>query len=166
MPQTSIVDEPAAAFGGKKVDGAPHYIQSRVNEHATAELPFGVMVAVGSSDEDNAALPLATVADVLAGVVVHSHAYNQDNELGDEGVKPDFMVGTMRAGVIWVAVEEAVSPGDSVYTRAVVSGAERAGDFRKSTDASDMIDCSGFASWLSTTTGAGLAQLRFDIDAA
>ena len=161
MPQTTTNDAPAAAFAGLRGDGAPHYARSKVSEEASAEIPFGVMVGAGSADDG--CLALAAVTDKLAGVVVHSHAYNKDNELGSTGLKPDVTVSVLRKGTIWDDVEEAVAVGGTVLVRAVATGGEQAGEFRTTADASDLIDISANASWLTSTSGAGLALLSIDL---
>lgn len=161
MPQTSMSNSPDTFFAGMKYDSALPYIRSHVNEEASAEVQFGLMVGVGAADDG--ALLLAAITDGLAGINTHSQAYNKDNELGTLGLKPDVVMAIMRKGTVVVVVEEAVAPGDPVFVRAVATGGELAGAFRMQADASDCIDISAWASWLTTSTGAGLAALSITL---
>lgn len=162
IPQTSVAESMTAAFAGMVADSSPNKdVRSYVSEEASAEIPFGVMVGQGTLDDQ--CLLLAAITDKMIGVVVHSHAYAKDVELGTTGIKPKMTVGVMKKGVVWVYVEEAVTPASTVLCRAVAAGAEKAGAFRDTADASDLIDCSSFARFLSSTTGAGIALLEFDV---
>lgn len=162
MPQTSVTVGMTRAFAGMLGDVAySKNCQSYVNSEASAEIPFGVMVGQGATDDT--CLKLAAITDKMIGIVAHSHAYNKDNELGTTGLKPKVTVDVLKKGTIWVPVEEAVTPASAVLVRAVAAGAEVAGAFRDTADASDLIDCSAFARYLTTTTGAGFALLEFDM---
>lgn len=160
MPQTSVPTAMTAAFDGMIVDSEPFVERSYVSEEASAEIPFGVCVKQGTGD--NGALKLTSTADKLIGLVRHSHAYNRDNELGSTGLKPYVTLGVVTKGVMWVPVEEAVTPASAVLVRAVATGNEVAGAFRDTADGSDCIDVSAFCRYLSSTTGAGRAKLAFD----
>lgn len=161
MAQTSVADAMTRAFQGMLADSANHTIESMTSEEASAEVPFGVMVKQGTSDTQF--LKLTAITDKLVGIVVHSHAYDKPNELGDTGLKPKVTAGILRIGRIWVPVEEAVTPASSVLVRAVVAGAEVAGAFRDTADASDLIDISHIARYRTTTTGAGIALLEINM---
>lgn len=161
IPQTSVSEAPTAAFQGMLADTGPNNdVASFVNE-STSEIPFGVMVMQGTADDQ--CKPLAATTDKLIGIVVHSHAYDKDNELGSTGLKQYVSVGVLRKGRIWVPVEEAVTPASSVLVRAVAGGSEVAGAFRDTADSTDCIDISQFARYRSTTTGAGLALVEIDM---
>lgn len=68
-------------------------------------------------------------------------------------------VDVIEKGEVWVDAEEAVTEGDAVYVRLVVSGNEVYGAFRATPDAND---CGLLrrARWASTTSGAGLAVVE------
>lgn len=155
MPQTSVSDNPAVGFAGMLVDSSESDVASYVSEEAAAEIPFGVMVQQGTADTQ--ALLIAAQADVPIGVVVHSHAYAKDDELGDTGLKPDVTLGILKRGVIWVTAIDAVTPADDVrYT-------EAGGGFLTTAAGGVTVDCSTFARFL-TTAGVGeLVQLEIDM---
>ena len=159
-PQTSVAD-PALAIEGQLVDSYPHEISSYVSEEASDEIPFGVMVKQGTGDAQ--ALKLAAQADVPIGVVVHSHAYAKDTELGSTGLKPKVTLGVLTRGRIWVKVEEAVTPASVVRYRAIAAGAEVAGAFRDTADANDTVACTNFARYITSAAASGLAILEIDM---
>lgn len=134
---------------------------SRVNAEASAEMRFGIMVAEGAGEAE--ALLLAANDDQLAGVVVHSHWYHKDLELGDNGLKPKATIGVLQRGTIWVEVEGTLpTKASEVHVRAVAAGAEVAGRFRATKDGTDTIDITGLAQWTGRT-GTGIAELTLDI---
>jgi hypothetical protein len=65
----------------------------------------------------------------------------------------------VQRGKVWVTAEAAVTEGDEVYVRFVVTGDEQYGGLR---GAPDSTDCGLVrrARWASTTTGAGLAVVE------
>lgn len=163
FPQTSVGTSLTTAIQGMKADASrDENVRSYVSEESSAEIPFGVMVAQGSAVDG--ALKLAATSDKLIGVVVFDQAYAKDTELGDTGLKPKVTLGVMTRGRIWVPVEEAVTPASAVLVRAVASGNEVAGAFRDTADSSDCIDISAWARYLSSTSGAGLVLLEFDVN--
>lgn len=162
--QTSVSDRMTAAFAGMLADSSyVKNVRSYVNEEASAEIPFGVMVKQGTAANDAKACASGDTSPVFIGVTVHSHAYAKPTEVGDTGVKPNMTLGVLTRGCIWVPVEEAVTPASAVLVRIIATGSEVAGAFRDTADASDCIDISGWARFVSTTTGAGFAQLEFDV---
>jgi len=136
-------------------------VDSFVNEEASAEIPFGVAVKGGTNPENQCKL-LTAITDKLLGITVRSDSYQKGHELGDTGLKPGVVCRVARKGELLVTVEEAVTPASRVYVRAVVAGAEVAGAFRDTTDASDLIDVSAYCRFMGTTTGAGVVRLAFD----
>lgn len=163
IPQTSVADAMTEGFAGLQADSNHNNdVRSYVNENAD-EIAFGLMVKQGTNDGQAALLD--AVADIaqMIGVLVHSHAYDKDNELGDDGLKQYVTMGVLQKGTIWVPVEEAVTPADDCFIRCVAAGAEQAGAFRTDADGVDAVDCSAFCRFLTTTTGAGVAQIQFDV---
>ena len=161
----SVSNSLPVAFPGMRASADPGNIDSYVNGEASAEIPFGVCVAQGTDDKE--AIKLAATTDKLLGIVVHRHGYAYGVELGDTGLKPDVVMGVMTRGECWVIVEEDVTPASTVYTRAVVAGAEIAGAFRDTADASDLINVSAFCRYIGSSVLAAdgvtkVARLRFD----
>lgn len=163
MPQTSVSVNAAAAFAGLIGDaGDDAYVRSYVNGEASAEIPYGVFVVIDSSEDHEADLPTADT-DLPCGVVLHSHAYAKDNELGTTGLKPDVTMSVLQRGRVWVATEDAVDPGDAVRIRKVAGGSEQLGAFRAAADGTDTMVATN-ARWLTSTSGAGFALLEFDVN--
>lgn len=161
MPQTSVSITPSVAFAGMVGDSElTKNARSYVSAEASAEIQFGIMVKQGTGD-DQCLLPTATT-DKFVGVTLHSHAYDKDTELGTLGLKPKVAVNALQQGTVWVVVDEAVSPADAVRVR-VTSAGGAVGTFRKTAVGGQSVNISGFARWLSTTTGAGLALLQLDM---
>jgi hypothetical protein len=160
MPFTSVLSGIAVSFQGMIADSTNLIVDTFVNGESSAEIPFGVCVKQGTDDAE--AVLLTAITDKLVGIVLHSNAYNKTNEVGSTGIKPDVVMNVARKGVVWVPVEEAVTPASAVLVRAVATGGEQAGAFRDTADASDLIDVSAFCRFRSTTTGAGLVKLEFD----
>lgn len=155
--QSTVNTQQPKAFAGMRGDGS--HCRSKVSEEASAEIPFGVMLARGTSDPENGALlphtSAAAMASAFIGVAAHSHAYAKPDELGDTGLKPKVTLGVHTQGPIWVVPEEAVVAHTSaVRVRVLAGGGEQAGEFRATADASDCVDISAFAHW-ETSAGAG-----------
>lgn len=161
--QTSVATKMTRAFAGMVADSSRDTnVRSYVSEEASAEIPFGVFVKQGTGDDQ--CLKLTAVTDKLIGVVVHSHAYAKDQELGDTGLKPKVTVGVMSRGRIWMPVEEAVTPASPVRVRCIAVGNEVAGALRDTADASDDVAITTWARFLTSTTGAGIVLLEFDVN--
>lgn len=162
MAQTSIPDALTVAIAGAKADASYDSVRSFVNEEASAEIPFGVVVCQGTAD-DGAKLP-ATSDAVLVGLVLHSNSYEISQELGTTGVKPKCMLNVMDKGRAWVLVEEAVTPADRAYVR-YASGLDgtQKGALRATAVSLETIDATGQIRFL-TSAGAGeLAQVEIDM---
>ena len=159
MSQTSYSDRYEKAIEGQLVDMFPDGAESMVSEEASAEIPFGHMVAQGT-DDTQALLP-AGGSDVLVGVVVHSHAYSKDDDLGTTGLKPKTHLSVLRKGRIWVRVEDAVSAGDKPYVR--WQGAGDQGAFRGTDDPGNTIDATALGTFRSSAGAGELAILELDM---
>lgn len=160
FPQTAFASAITGAFAGQSGDSSNKQDDSFINGETSAEIPFGVVVQQGTAD--NECKLLSATNNVLVGVTLHSNAYAPTTELGTTGVKINVPLNVRSQGRVWVTVEEAVTPASNVLVRAVATGNEVAGAFRDTADASDCIDISGFARYL-TSAGAGeLALVEFD----
>lgn len=138
---------------------------SAINEEASAEIPFGVMVCRGTTDLGVKLLntSAAAMASALKGVVVFGQSFAKPDDLGDTGLKPFMAFSILSKGRIYVQVEEAVAIGDAVRVRAVATGGEVKGAFRTSADASDCVDISKFARWTRGADAAGFAIVEIDM---
>jgi hypothetical protein len=124
-------------------------------------MPFGIAVKEGTGDND-ANLPGAGT-DKLAGILLHSHAYDKNNELGTTGLKPKAVLGVLRKGRVYVTVEEAVVKGDRLFVRhtAGVGGTQK-GAVRKSAVGGETVDATKQGVFLTSASAAGLAVLEVD----
>lgn len=165
LPQTSVANPAIAVAGMLADDSLGKDVLSKINGEASAEIPFGVMVAKGSADDE--CLKLAATSDKLVGVVVYGPAYARSVgsttlELGTTGLTPNTLMDVLNVGRIYVFPEEAVTPASAVRVRAVAAGAEVAGAFRATADSTDCIDISKFARWL--TSGSSTVPAVVEID--
>jgi hypothetical protein len=158
--QTSVSVQQGIAFAGMVGDtGQMADAKSYTSAEASAEIPFGLAVVQGTNP-DEALIPAANT-NLLLGIVLHSHAFQKDNELGTTGLKPKVVFSVRTRGRVWVTVDEAVALTDAVRVR--MSGAG-AGTFRKTSSAGVTKDISKLARWMSTTSGAGVALLEIDVN--
>jgi hypothetical protein len=158
--QTSVVAM-TPGFAGMLADTGEKDVRSYVSEEASAEIPFGQLVKQGSADTGCLRLSAGTDVNKFLGVVVHSHAYEKDIEVGTSGIKPKMTVGVLFEGTVWVSVSEAVGPTDPVRVFIDDTG-HVAGTFCKTASATHTVLISAWARFLTSTTGAGLVQLKID----
>jgi len=140
------------AFEGMLADAGEFDALSKITEGASLE--FGLGGTYGTSD--NQVAPLAAITDKFAGVIIHRNV-----EVGVLGDK--VAVSMLRRGRIYVLVEEAVIKGDAAFVRAVATGVQRAGAFRKSADGVTTIDLSGKAEFVTSAAAGGLAILDINL---
>lgn len=163
MPQTTVTSDPALAFAGMLGDSRPKGVDSFINGESSAEIAFGVAVCQGTLD--NEALLPAAAADLLklTGIVLHSHDYNKDNELGTSGLKPEVAMNVLTHGRVWVVIDEDVLPTSAVRVRHTSDGGGK-GTFRKTASANATVDLSKIARWCGTYLAAnGVGQIEIDI---
>lgn len=162
MSQTSIPASLPIGFAGMKADTTEDTVETFVSAEASAEIPFGVMVAQGTGDRDGK-MPAAGT-DKLVGIVLHSHDYAKDTELGSTGLKPKTALQILRKGKALVTVEEAVAPGDRAHIRyASGAGGTQKGAWRKSSVANETIDATTQCVFRSTASANGLAEVEIDM---
>ena len=164
--QTSVSDKMITGFDGMIADVSMSDVDGhKINGEASAEILFGRAVVRGSTDQEvlRPHTDAATSAPLFDGVVVHSHAYAKPEELGDDGLKPTVVVMTLQRGRILTTPEEAVSPGDAVRFRAVVTGNEEAGAFRTTADGTDCVNISQLARWITSGDTNTPAWLEIDM---
>jgi len=155
MPQSTWSSDPANAYAGLLSQIKPHETESYIQAEASAEMPFGRMVAKGTNDQD--AVLMAAQADLPIGIVVHSHNYQKPTELGDTGLKPGAMVRVLTKGVIWVQVTEAVTPASAVRYD------EAGGTFGDSAVVDETVDISDFARYLGSAGANEFVELEIDM---
>jgi len=167
--QTSYSNDPAVAFAGQPINVVASL--TMVNEEASAVVPFGRAVAFkpsGSTDE-GATLP-ANAGDVVAGIVMRSHAYGiypyGDLDQTNGGIVVGGVLAVMAVGELWAVCEDGCNPGDRLWVRRTAAGdPEFLGGLNSADDSTDMIDCTTQGIWLTTASAGGLARLRVDFTA-
>jgi hypothetical protein len=135
-------------------------VGTATSEEASAEIPFGRMVAQGVEDDGCKLL----VEDAqLKGVTVFSHLYAKPTELGDSGLKPGVTFDVLKRGRIIVFPEDAVTPQSEVHVRHTVQGQTFAGAFRGTASASNTLDLTGYARWETSADAGEPAVLWIDM---
>jgi hypothetical protein len=146
-PQQEVFKIPEG--GNVTLTGALHFSQV-----TSVELP------PGTSTNGTVDVGLGVSIGPLNGKALGVSIYNPAREPGTfaqyEGLS------AMRKGRIKVASETAVVEQGPVYVRVVAAGAEVRGAFRGSADANDCALLDG-ARWVSTTSGAGIAELEINL---
>lgn len=143
-----------AVPGGREHNPGDQIIYG-VNKEATASMPWGRFVCYERSTFDQGMLVPDATTDKLAGVVVQSYAYG-DEQLGlganspgaeAEGPLPGESVNVITRGKVWCVCDASQTPlpGDPVFVRAVAADPEVEGSVRTAADSSDCIDLTGKA---------------------
>lgn len=160
--QSSYSLEMAKGFEGQLDDQKEVNVVAMRNDEASAELEFGYAIKYASTTDHKSGKKLTAITgETVAGIVVHSHAYDA-TQLGTSGVKPGNKLSVLRKGRILVACEDGCDVGDRLHVRAVATGGEIAGALRASADGTDTIDSQGQGQWLSSATAGALAWLEVD----
>lgn len=162
--------EQSAALQGQLGNLKDTRKSTAVQGEASAGVPFGVMVqktAFGAAGSADVAKLMSATNNALAGVVIHSHAYDPVEDFTnatDELLKPKTLLSVLEEGEIWVKVEAGEVPAvaGAVRVRAVAAGAEVAGAFRVAADGTDCI-LLPHSRWRSAINADGLALLFLDL---
>lgn len=164
IPQTTFSNNIATAYPGMLADSGFHDIRTFAQAESSAEIPFGCGVVRNGTDRQ-AILPV-DVNSKLVGVLVHSHDYAPNYELGATGVKPKNPLSILNRGRIWVRVEEAVVCDDLAWCRHTANGGNtQKGSWRKTTDSANAFSCKGLRYVTTQSTPGGLAILEVDMPA-
>jgi hypothetical protein len=172
FPQNSYDYDQPNAFAGMIADGyKPEVLSYRNSE--TTDIPFGIMVAQGTGEED---LKLMVAGAKAIGVLLHSHNTDQMGMTlalsSTGGLKGTSTAGgpgrgnVAREGRAYVLVEQTVLVTDPVYWRHTANGAGKLqpGAFRKDSDSSNAYLLNG-ARWIKGATTGNLAVLEWDLNA-
>lgn len=160
--QTSYPQDHAAAFEGSLADNGLHDIRSALNGEASNGMPFGIAVAIGTT-ERTCKLGAASTAKWM-GVVVRDASYS-GAQYDANGIKPGAPVNVLSKGRINVQVEEDVAIGDRAFIRyADGTGGTQKGAFRKSANSTTAVEAKGMR-YLSAALAGGIAVLEVDIPA-
>lgn len=151
-----------AALDGQIAVTGPRFVRSLRNGSGL-DKPFGIAVAGVSADNDFDEVDSAE--DQIVGILAHSHAFDVHGLADGNGVAAGAMANVVAQGVVYVQVEEAVTPADDVYVRFANGVADATkvtkGAFRKSADTATAKKLVG-AQYLTTAAAGEVAQVWFD----
>lgn len=164
MSQTAYAETMAANFEGMLADVSMKVVDSFTQGEASAEMPFGIMLAKGTGDRE-AILPAASNAKLI-GILMHSHHYAKGDggELGTTGVKPKATLNILRKGRLVVKVETTVAKYDRAFVRyATGAGGTQLGAWRNAAVTNETIDLGTKAQFMSAASAGGLAVVEVDM---
>lgn len=128
-------------------------------------LPFGRFVAGGG--DAVTARPLKsgdTVANVIGVVVRELAVETRGSTTESDGVPPGRDAAVLAKGPILMFAEEAVSPGDTCYTRIVANGSnDQMGRVRKSADGGNAVDVHTIARFDESAAAGTMVRVLVDI---
>ncbi len=163
MSQTTVpaLQGAVQGFAGQLADASDNDVVTMVSEESSAEIPMGAMVMQGTAD-DQALLPTSSAA-VMVGIVLHSHQYSKDIELGTTGLKPKACLNILRKGRCLVYSETEVVKGLAAFVRHTAESPDlQTGLFRKDLDTDKAVKVYGVR-WAETSSGAGLKLVDVDM---
>ena len=114
---------------------------------SSEDIVTGVTTITGGAYDTATETPAVSTADTAAnieGVAVMDHNREQQLVTGLTQYAVNEPVNVLRQGNVYVTVEEAVTPDDSVYLRLVTSGAAIRGNFAKGAHSSQCVALTGF----------------------
>jgi len=122
MSQTTYSRSFSGAFSGQLGDTGPRRLGTYVNDQG-ADIPSGVFVAFKSESGQYKKCDLpADAGDTIAGIVVNSFARDPDSLTGEAAIKSGAACNVAEWGRVYMAVEETMAVGDSVYCRITSDG--------------------------------------------
>jgi len=150
-----------------------------VTRFSDANMPFGRLVVLDASTADSrqmvkVKLPSSAASvynsdnyQLVEGIVVVTQAQQAEYGLSPVSALPEYLSGqpinVIRHGIVWVYVEEAVTPADQPYVRHTAGSASYAGtlpgNFNKGTDSSNSVTLAGNVRFMQSTSGAGLVPV-------
>lgn len=164
MSQTAYALEPAVASAGLLSDMGQSQIHSRTNEEVV-DIPFGIAMKKGTTFVDDGSLLPTASGDKVEGVTVSTPA--RDNiglaTAGVNGIRAGARYNLLRKGRVWVNVEQAVVPTDTIFFRyASGGGGTQKGSFRKDADTATAAQWKGARFMNSQATIGGLVIIECD----
>jgi hypothetical protein len=117
--QTTYNTSLTAGFAGESASGfSPQDVASAFNEETSAH-PFGILLKKGTADNQT---KLYTQGATVAGLAMHTHAFDNRKLTGTNGVDTLERLNVMRRGKMWVLAEGTVVKGAAVYARHTSDG--------------------------------------------
>lgn len=173
MPiDTLSYSEQSRAYAGMKTDiRGNEVIETYIQAEASAEIPFGAVVAEGTASAvegtPDAAILMVNASSVVAGVLVHAHNFDRETQLGAVGVRPQNPISIMRRGQIYALLEGTCTKGGQVFVRHTPNGAGKLqkGAVRTDVDTNTAVLCRGLSfAETKASNGDGLVKLNVHID--
>jgi hypothetical protein len=147
---------------GETTAGDGTAVATTTQQEAPAALvEFGMGLALDTTDDrgKRVVVPTAT-AFIFAGVSVMTHAEDNRTLPGDEAIAPTKSINLLKKGYIYLVCEDGCDPGDPVYLRHTVNGANTPGHFRTDADTARADAITG-ARWVTGAAAGGLAVAYF-----
>lgn len=172
MPiDTLSYSEQSRAYAGMKADiREGDVVETYIQGEASAEMPFGAVIAEGTASTTvgtpDDALLMVNGSSVVAGVVLHSHNYDRESQVGTVGVKPDNVLSVMRRGRVYAILEGTCTKGGQVFVRHTAgAGGSQKGAVRADADTASAVLCRGLSfAETKASNGDGLVLLNVHID--
>lgn len=165
--------EQEAGFPGMLANLFEKQAVTLVQGEASAEIPFGVVVAQGAASAvagtPDKAILMVDVNSKMAGILLHSHDYTRGSDLGDTGVKPQRLLAVLEEGEVYAYCEAgAYVKGAQLYARYTTNGAGKSqlGALRIDTDTTKAVLNKGItAAETKTLAAEGYVKVRIDMPA-
>ncbi len=165
--QTTVSNNPSIAYEGMVSESRPSQIITKIMETAAGE-SAGRFVAQGTAD--NQCKALAAIASVTGypalGFLIYdpsrptnwpATAYTKAYRVGDS-------CAILRKGCIWLIAEEAVTPADDVYVRAISGAYTVIGRVGTSSDSSACgLLAQSQARFMTTAAAGGLVLVELNL---
>ncbi len=137
--QTSISNDPSIAYEGMISEAYPYSIISKVMETAAGE-SAGRFVCQGTADNQCAAIAAIVSVTGYAALGFLCYDPSKPTNWPPSSYTKAYPIGQMcsilRRGCIWLIAEEAVTPADDVYVRAIAGTPTVIGRVGTSSDSS------------------------------
>ena len=169
MPaQLTYTQNHSAAYAGDKANSDDMTVKAGLNTDVV-ELPYGRAVVLGAAlaspgvnDPSSCILPV-DANSVFLGVNLHSQAHNPNNT---NGVLVGDMLNVMTKGLVYVEVEQAVTPASAVFFRHTLAGATGTspalGKFRTDADTAKALAVTN-ARFRGTAAAGGIVALELNM---
>jgi hypothetical protein len=172
MPiDTLSYSEQSRAFAGMKRDiREGDVVETYVQGEASAEIPFGVVVAEGTASTTEGtpdkAILMVDANSKPAGVLLHAHNYDRETQVGSTGVKPTNLISVLKRGQVYAVLEGTCTKGAAVYVRhGTGAGGSQKGAVRADADTATAVLCRGLSfAETKASNGDGLVLLNVHID--
>ncbi len=165
--QTSMSNDPAIAYEGMVSESAHNLIITKIMETAAGE-SAGRFVAQGTADNQCKAITAITqvngygalgflIFDPSKPTTWPASAYTKQYPLGQA-------CAILRRGCIWLIAEEAVTPADDVYVRAIAGTPTVIGRVGTSSDSSKCgLLAQSQARFMTTASAGGLVLVELNL---